>query len=321
MLKYPCGESNLGVYVLVYGIVDVGSNTIRLSLYKYENNKIILLLNKKTMAGLAGYVSNGELSKEGIKTACNVLMGYKEIVENFKVDNIFVFATASLRNISNTDEAVTRIKEEVGFNVDIVLGEDEAIYDFIGATQALEVSDGILIDIGGGSTELVMYEDKKIVKAYSIPLGSLTMYSKYVSDLFPTEDERKAIKGEVLYHLNNLNGIESSEFACGVGGTIRATGKLFANMFKKKNGDKMLINCESIKKLFKKLDESEKNVLDKILKVIPDRVHTIIPGMIILETIVKYYGIKEIRVSPYGVREGYLFSKVLGGGDESNEEK
>lgn len=83
----------------------------------------------------------------------------------------------------------------------------------------------------------------------------------------------------------------------------------------------MLINCESIKKLFKKLDESEKNVLDKILKVIPDRVHTIIPGMIILETIVKYYGIKEIRVSPYGVREGYLFSKVLGWGDESNEEK
>lgn len=306
---------------MVYGIIDVGSNTIRLSIYKYENNKVILLLNKKIMAGLAGYVTKGELSKEGIKTACNVLREFKDIVENFQVNNTFVFATASLRNIRNTNEAVTRIKEEVGFDVDVVLGEDEALYDFIGAVQVVDVSDGILIDIGGGSTEIVMYKNKKVVKAYSIPLGSLSMYSKYVSDLFPTEDERMAIKGEVLHHLDDLQGIEANNFACGVGGTIRATGKLCASMFKKKKEDKMLINCESIKKLFKKLDESERSVLDKILKVIPDRVHTIIPGMIILKTIVKYYGIKEIIISPYGVREGYLFSKVLGGVDEGYEEK
>ena len=148
---------------MIYGIVDVGSNTIRLSIYKYENNKVVLLLNKKTMAGLAGYVKDGELSKAGIKRACEVLKAYKEIVENFQIKNVFVFATASLRNVSNTDEAVLRIKEETGFNTEIILGENEAIYDFIGASQVVDISDGILIDIGGGSTELVMYKNKEIV--------------------------------------------------------------------------------------------------------------------------------------------------------------
>ena len=107
---------------MIYGIVDVGSNTIRLSIYKYEDNKVILLLNKKTMAGLASYVKNGELSKAGIKKACEVLKSYREIVDNFQIENVFVFATASLRNVSNTDEAILRIKEETGFNTDEIDG-------------------------------------------------------------------------------------------------------------------------------------------------------------------------------------------------------
>lgn len=304
---------------MIYGIVDVGSNTIRLSIYKYEDNKVILLLNKKTMAGLASYVKNGELSKAGIKKACEVLKSYREIVDNFQIENVFVFATASLRNVSNTDEAVLRIKEETGFNTEIILGENEAIYDFVGASQVVDVSDGILIDIGGGSTELVMYKNKKIIKAYSIPIGSLSMYSKYVSNLIPTDDERATIKGEVLYHLKKLEGIEENSVACGVGGTIRAAGQLCESMFKK-DATKTLIKSENIKKIIRKSDESEKALLKKILKAVPDRVHTIMPGIIILNTIINFYEIEEIHVSPYGVREGYLFSKVLGGACNGKEE-
>ena len=299
---------------MIYGIIDVGSNTIRLSLYKYENKKIVRLLNKKTMAGIIGYVKKGELSKEGIKIACEVLNEYKDIVKKFDVDNVYVFATASLRNISNTDEAISIIKENTGFSIDIILGEDEGIYDFVGAKQILDIENGLLIDIGGGSTEIVKYENNDIKKAYSIPVGSLNMYSKYVNKIIPTKDERDTIKEKVLYYLDNLSGLESSKIACGVGGTIRSTGKLCTKIFKKKNEDKMIISSEIIKKLFKKLDEDEKMVIDKILKVVPDRVHTIIPGLVILKTIVNYYDIKEIYISPYGVREGYLFSKVLQGG-------
>ena len=81
---------------LICGIVDLGSNTIRLSIYKYEDG-IKLLINKKTMAGLSGYVVGGELSPKGIKKACQVLNNYKNILSNFSIENSYIFATASLR--------------------------------------------------------------------------------------------------------------------------------------------------------------------------------------------------------------------------------
>ena len=298
---------------MIYGIIDLGSNTIRLSLYKYENGEIILLLNKKTMAGIAGYVKDGRLSKEGIKVACKVLKQYKDIINNFGLEKVFVFATASLRNISNTDEAVTEIKEETGFVVDVVLGEVEAIYDFVGASKALNIKEGIVFDIGGGSTEILMYKNREIIKAHSIPVGSLNMFSKYVKGIIPTKEEVKTIKKEVVEYLKDINGIDCSKTAYGVGGTTRNAGKLCARLFK---ADMSYIKPENIKKIFGKLHKSPKKLADKILKVCPDRIHTIIPGLVILRTLIDFYGIEEIYVSPYGVREGYLFDKVLSGGNE-----
>lgn len=298
---------------MIYGIIDIGSNTIRLSIYRCEENeKVTRLINKKTMAGLASYVKNGEITKSGIKKACEVLNEYKEIIENLKIEKSFVFATASLRNVTNTDAAVLAIKEKTGFNVDVVLGEDEGIYDFIGATKVMDVSDGILVDIGGGSTEIVVYENKKIIKSYSIPVGSLSMYSKHVSGLLPTVEERIAIKCDVLCKLKEIDGLKPNIVACGVGGTIRAVGKI-QEIVLKEEIMRNVIKREHIKKIIKKCDNSRKIFLNKILKVVPDRVHTVVPGLIILNSIVKFYDIKEIHISSYGVREGYLFSKVLGG--------
>lgn len=297
---------------MIYGIIDIGSNTIRLSIYRCEGEKVTRLLNKKTMAGLASYVKNGEITKQGIKKACEVLNEYNEIIENLKIEKSFAFATASLRNVTNTDDAVLEIKEKTGFNVDVILGEDEGIYDFIGATKVMDVSDGILIDIGGGSTEIVVYENKKILKSYSMPVGSLSMYSKYVSGLLPTDEEQMTIKSDVLCKLKEIDGLKPNIIACGVGGTIRTVGKLQESIIKKDiTGN--VIKREHLKKIIKKFNNSRKMFLNKILKVVPDRVHTVIPGLIILNVIVEFYDIEEIHISSYGVREGYLFSKVLGG--------
>ena len=66
------------------------------------------------------------------------------------------------------------------------------------------------------------------------------------------------------------------------------------------------IPAKNVKNYSKQLSQMEPEVLRKVLKVIPDRIHTIIPGMIVLQTMIKHFGCEEIQVSPYGVREGYL---------------
>jgi len=297
---------------MIYGIIDVGSNTIRLNIYKFENREFTSLLQKKTMAGLAGYVEEGKMNEKGIKVACEIMSEYQNILHDFGIHHIYVFATASLRNINNTEEVVRYIKEKTGITVDVVSGEEEARLDFKGATNNMEVSSGILIDIGGGSTEIVTYENGQILQAVSMPIGSLSLFTKHVSKLLPKRSEREAIVEEVETELQKLSNMSNKSYSivCGVGGTIRATKKLHKELFVHSDFNQMDTN--DIASILTILQKRDKNTLRKILRVVPDRVHTIIPGMLILDTIIRYFGSEVIFISNYGVREGYLYSKVLG---------
>ena len=131
---------------MMCGIVDLGSNTIRLSIYQYEGEHFRLLLNKKTMAGLAGYVQDGALSDGGILVACRVLSSYRALLSNFSVSEMHVFATASLRNISNTGEAVEAIRDVTGVTVEVLDGETEAALSFKGAVLPGGVPTGLLLE-------------------------------------------------------------------------------------------------------------------------------------------------------------------------------
>ena len=86
-------------------IIDIGSNSIRLTLYETQGQSFHILFREKIMAGLAGYVEDGKLSAEGIECACAGLLTFRGILQTLEIQQIRVFATASLRNISNTEQA------------------------------------------------------------------------------------------------------------------------------------------------------------------------------------------------------------------------
>lgn len=296
----------------MYAVIDIGSNTVRLSVFSIQEQEIKPMFSRKNMASLISYVDeNGSLTDRGIKKAISVLSGFKKIIENTKIENVFVIATASFRNICNSKQVVDAIKENTGFEVVIISGEEEGTCGFIGAAYNVNVDSGLLVDIGGGSTEFVFYKDKKIYNAYSIPMGSLSLYSNHVAELIPTKEEYKRIKRYVREQLGTIDpGEAPTAILCGVGGTTRAACKLVNDYF-----DLPLTNRSLDQNQLKKLLKSfyhDKDGVERILRVVPDRIHTIIPGMIILRTIAKYYDCKEIVISEYGVREGYLIKTVIG---------
>jgi len=301
---------------MIYGIIDVGSNTVRLTIYQYENKELKSLLHKKTMVGLAGYVEKDEMSQKGIEKACEIIAEYKDILHNFSITNMYVFATASLRNIINTEEVVRKIRESTGVQVDVISGEEEGVLDYVGATYALNITDGLLVDIGGGSTELVSYKNGQIVNSISMPIGSLSLFTKHVSKLIPKKSEREAIVEEIRSELAKISGNEEGAFEeiCGVGGTIRATGKLMNDLLETEVKNSM--DYKQLEKLLKLLNNRKKETYRRILRVVPDRIHTIIPGMMILDEIAKHFESELIQISNYGVREGYLYSKVLKDGGQ-----
>ena len=294
------------------GIVDVGSNTIRLSIYHWEGRTFKLLMNKKEMAGLAGYIKDGVLSDSGILVACRVLAGFKALLRNFDIDALHVFGTASLRNIVNTEEALETIKAVTGAHVEVLSGADEAALSFLGATVGGGAPDsGLLADVGGGSTELVAYRDGAITSGCSLPMGSLSLFTRHVSGLFPTGEERKAIRADVKEELRKAKtaGLRCSHLT-GVGGTFRASAKL-CNDLSGADPDNRIIPAGEFRALYKGLKKGDQNTLRQILRSVPDRVHTILPGLAILTAILDAYEVSTVSVSACGVREGYLLRRVM----------
>lgn len=299
---------------MLYGLVDLGANSIRLSIYRAEGGRVVPLISKKETAGLSAYVEGGALTRAGIDRACQVLSGFRAILENFGIEEMHVFATASLRNITNTGEAVERIRKSTGIRVDVLSGADEARLDYAGASRGAGIRDGILIDIGGGSTELTEFADGKVVSAASMPLGSLNMYLKNArTGLIPGKPALRAIRADVCAELDRLS-FARREYPTvyGVGGTIRATARLSNDLFGL-SADNREITYDNLRDILRLFRDSKQVALQSILRTAPERVHTLVPGMTILKTVVKRFGGDVVVVSGYGVREGYLYERVLGG--------
>lgn len=301
---------------MLHGVIDIGSNTIRLSVYQVADGKITRLLHKKESVGLASYIKDGVMSARGIDKACAVLREYKEILENFSITELHVFGTASLRNIYNTVEAVEEIRCRTGLRVDVISGRKEAIFDFVGATRSVGLSDGLLIDVGGGSSELVVYREKKIVEVCSIPIGALNLYTEYVKGLFPTDKEKKTIRKRVVTELARYPSILGTyPVICGVGGTVRALLSL-TNEYMGREETCREMTVRELKQAVKRLDGSDKERLDIIMETAPDRVRTMITGIVLWETLLKVFGAETVLVSSSGVREGYLYCKVVEAWDD-----
>lgn len=298
---------------MICGIIDLGSNTIRLSIYRFENNSLKLLLSKKSIAGLLGYIEAGELSSKGLYKACSVLSNFKEIINNFGIDNAYIFATASLRNIANRDEVLRIIKENTGFEIDLISGEEEALLDYCGATKVIDLESGLLVDIGGGSTELVSFENGVVNTAVSIPLGSLNLSLKHVNTVLPKKSDMQKMKDDLKEEYKKINlPVMRHDTICGVGGTVRAAKKLYNNKYGLPT-DNVVMEAEKFSTLLVDYKNERKDIVRSVIQFTPDRIHTVIPGMVILSTIVDKCRCSKIIVSSYGVREGYLYRKVLGG--------
>lgn len=308
----------------MYAVIDIGSNTMRLSIYHYENEKFNIMIHKKEMAGLAGYVEHGNLSEEGIQKTCEVLISFLKITDNFSEMEVFIFATASLRNVNNTKEILETILLKTGYQVEVLSGKEEARLDFKGMLYDVSQKEGLVVDIGGGSTELVLFRKNKMLYADSLKFGSLSLYKEYVHQILPKKKEIEQIRQMAEDSFKEIQQIGTIVLAayrelehsnqkidtiCGVGGTLRATLKLCNYMYHKDNTNRIITK--------KEFDGIYEDLIDRkwlnyqvVLKICPDRIHTIIPGLIIMKTIMEQWKIKKIVISNYGVREGYLIQTI-----------
>lgn len=295
-----------------HAIVDIGSNTIRLIIFDINENKknFKKVLNKKYTAGLITYVHDGELSGKGIKKLIKTLSSIKNIVIELNVDTFSPFATASLRNLENTEEVLEEVKKDLDIDIDVLEQVEEAFLGNVGIRSEIKVDSGISVDIGGASTEVVYFEEDGPREYINLKTGSLLLFGENVSRILPKKSEIRAIEKSVIRELNSSHFSSKENRLIGIGGTIRTTGKVIADLW---NEDEKKFTLKDIYKLLNLIKDRNTETIRSIIRTNPARIHTIIPGIIILKILMEKFGIDEIEVSDNGLREGYLIYKVLEG--------
>ena len=302
----------------MWAVIDIGSNTIRLVIYSMEQGRPRAMLNKKYAVGLAGYVDEeNRIQPEGVQVLLNALTEIETILGYIRPACVLPFGTAALRNSANGAEVVARIEETCGMKVEVLTGEEEAVLDYYGVRLDGIGDSGLLVDVGGGSTELTFFRDGNILFATSIPLGSLNLYKKCVKGLIPTKKEAQRIKRLVNDALQALSLPEAalvSQPIYSVGGTARAA---LLMMRKKFNlSDSNTYTRLQLKEFLSSIEEDPKAVMQDILRTAPDRVHTLVPGLLVFQGIAKHFCSASFVTSRFGVREGYLMQRLAEKGED-----
>ncbi|WP_080799072.1 Ppx/GppA phosphatase family protein [Arabiibacter massiliensis] len=303
-----------------YGVIDLGSNSIRLVVYEVRDDRLAAytsrdfksLINDKVMAGLSAYVEDGAFTPAGIEKAAGVLRGHVKRARYFGCKKLEVFATAVVRNASNCAEAAAAIEEACGLGVNVLSARDEAHLGFVGATCERAIERGTLVDIGGGSTELTRIDGGCDFDNASMGQGSLSSFASHVRAILPTADEMGAIACELRERLAALPRPEAYRAPAlyGVGGSVRAAAKMLAQAAGGIPRPKTMTAGE-IRAILEWCRNDPDAFAHTALKASAERVHTLVPGCVIILALFEALGAERLEVCKYGVREGYLIERML----------
>ena len=296
----------------IYGIVDLGSNVMSLNIFKEKNGELELMLSDNRESITAIYTKDNALTWEGINQLIMLLNEFDGIMDSNNVTVKYFFATSSLRKLDNRYEVVEDVKNALDIDVHILSEEEEARAGF-DAVKFLDLTSdvGLLIDIGGGSSEFVSFIDKSPVLTEGMPIGSRSCYVDYVSSIFPNETEIINIQNRVEMELSKLCVNNSGPFddLYGNGGTMFTVRQIFVYLGYIDN-ETYVIPSSMMDALLAKLLENTTECYRIISDVAPDRMNTLIPGMVIAIQISNHFQVKNIHFCKGRLEEGIVYELI-----------
>ena len=299
------------------GVIDLGSNSVRLVIFETKeggasSKPFRTLVDEKKVAGLSSYVESGMLTQKGIDRAIEVLSDLLGLALNLKCDRTGIFATAVLRNCENSKKATRSIEAAIDHEVHVLSEKEEAHLGFVGASIGRKLETGTLIDIGGGSAELTALRPDGDHDGISFPAGCVALYADYVRLVMPTPEECRAMQQAFEELLDKAGSLDEyrAQHAFGIGGTLRAVSKLLAQVHELSSNPESF-TAQDLAALFRLMESEPGFFAHSLVKAAPDRVHSLVPGMVITRTLMERLDIHDITLCKYGIREGYLLKKML----------
>ncbi len=291
-----------------YSVIDISSSSISLIVAETEERKTEIIFKDRMSVSLLHYLDGKLLTERGAEKLIDALREMKDKSERFGVRYCYVIATASLRVIENYEEIVRLVAEKTGLPINVMDGKTEAFCDYVANLYYASYEKAVLIDLGGKSLEICDLTKGKKEDMICLNFGLLDIHHKFVKKIQPSEKEAKDIKkyANEKFDEAKLPQKEIFSTAVMVGATNHAVYDIYADFANVRGEDGVKrIEYKKFKKLVAHLlGDAERSTL--ILNNAPEKLYLIGPAAIVLKTIFKRFGVRQIVVSDRGVKEGYL---------------
>lgn len=298
-------------------VIDLGTNTFHLLIV--ENSQTLYRESIPAKIGQGG-ISQGIISEEGIQRALGVLMHFKDIIETHRIDiaQVFAVGTSAIRNAANKVEFVNRVAEETGLQILVIAGDKEAELIYYGVKEAVAINEtSMVMDIGGGSVEFIIGNEDRILWKQSFEIGGQRLMDKFMKT-DPISMRSVQLMDdyfrEQLLPLANACHQYDPKILVGSSGSFDT---LIDMYFMKEKGalpPAEQIGFEySISEFYRAYDElvfkshAERMTIPGMIEL---RVDMIVVAVCLIKYIIQAFGITQVQVSSYSLKEGIL-SRIL----------
>ena len=294
-------------------VIDLGYNSLKLVNYDVKRDHSFAAYGQESALPRLGedLDKTGLLGDQSIKRTIKALKLFRDIVKSQQVNHILPIATSAVREAGNKELFLKQAVVETGLGFKVLSEREEAVYSYSGARAAINVEAGIFFDLGGGSLEIVLFENSSIKKILSLPLGGLRltdlysggnggfsrkMYSrmrKRILGLLPaTEDVRADKKLDLV----------------GVGGTVRAMARYeqIRDEYPVNKLHNYGMRRQSIESIHEDLQGMKLKEIKKIPSIGQDRARSIVAGSLVVQLLMEKLGFRRLIVSTHGLRDGVL---------------
>lgn len=310
------------------GIIDLGSNSVRLLLVRVHADGSTTILNQvKHMVRLGeGGFTHNRLQEETMARTIAVLRGLAEMCAVYETTEIIAIATAAVRDAVNGPEFIRRVQEKTGIDFTVVSGREEARLIYLGVSSGLEHSKSLrlFIDIGGGSTELIVGDSQSYVNLDSLKLGCVRLTNMFFEDnkgpvsAYTYAALQRYVRNEALHSFQRIAGFEIPE-AVASSGTAQNLAEIAAALEqqgaartgKPSMASKHVLSYDGLRRAVKELCSRTLEERKSVPGINPNRADVIIAGAAILQTIMEEQGFESVTISNRNLQNGILVDYLM----------
>jgi exopolyphosphatase/guanosine-5'-triphosphate,3'-diphosphate pyrophosphatase len=298
-------------------VIDIGSNSTRLLIADVADGRVTEVERQSRVTRLGrGVDLSGQLSVEAIEAACGAIADYVAICREAGVDHIEAIATSAVRDASNGSAFVAELRERFALSARVLDGEEEARLTYLGATcEHTPTEPTLVIDIGGGSTELIVGTGDEISFHTSLQAGVVRHSERHITNDPPSTTELEALAGDVRGLIEGAIADQPNARAVAgiaVAGTPTSLASIEIGLepYDPKQVHGHTLTLTSIQRQLSKLASAPLSKRAEIVGMHPDRAPNIVAGVVILVEAMRAFALENIEVSEHDILYGCAISAV-----------